>query len=258
MDLNKKIGEIKLDKNVLAKVNGIEITQQQMDYVLKTLPPQQAAEVQTEQGRKKLLDELIAGEMFYLDAVENGLDNNQDFKTVLKNTKHSLLQSYAIQNLLKTATATDEEVKKHYEENKDQFISPEEVNSRHILVNTEEECKNIKKEIEEGLDFSEAVKKYSTCPSNQNGGSLGSFSRGKMVPEFEAAAFSLELGKVSEPVKTQFGYHLIIVDSKQESGEMKFEEVSENIKQQMISAKQYKIYNDKVASFKIKYKVEVK
>ncbi|MBQ7450609.1 peptidylprolyl isomerase [bacterium] len=87
-----------------------------------------------------------------------------------------------------------------------------EVKASHILVNSEAQALRLKADIEEGkITFEEAAKKYSQCPSGQNGGDLGFFGRGMMVKEFEDAAFSLPLGKVSNPVKTQFGYHLIKV-----------------------------------------------
>ena len=86
--------------------------------------------------------------------------------------------------------------------------------ARHILVNTEEECLKLKNEIEAGTDFSESAKKYSKCPSGAEGGSLGEFHPGQMVPEFDKVVFNEEIGKVHGPVKTQFGYHLIEITSR--------------------------------------------
>ncbi len=84
----------------------------------------------------------------------------------------------------------------------------------HILVKTEEECLNIKKQIEEGSDFAQMAKEHSQCPSGQRGGDLGEFSPGQMVKEFDEVVFSEEVGKVHGPVKTQFGYHLIKITSR--------------------------------------------
>ncbi len=86
------------------------------------------------------------------------------------------------------------------------------VRASHILVNSQDQALRLKKEIEAGnITFEDAAKKYSTCPSGANGGDLGYFGRGQMVKEFETSAFSLPVNKVSDPVKTQFGYHLIKV-----------------------------------------------
>jgi peptidyl-prolyl cis-trans isomerase C len=84
-------------------------------------------------------------------------------------------------------------------------------NARHILVDTEEKCLKLKAEIEAGADFAEVAKKNSTCPSRMRGGDLGTFSQGQMVREFDEVVFSGELNKVLGPVKTQFGYHLLLV-----------------------------------------------
>ncbi len=81
--------------------------------------------------------------------------------------------------------------------------------ARHILVDSEKECKALKKQIEEGSDFADIAKKHSQCPSGKKGGDLGEFSPGDMVPEFDSIVFSKELGMVHGPIKTDFGYHLI-------------------------------------------------
>ena len=86
--------------------------------------------------------------------------------------------------------------------------------ARHILIETQEECENLKKKIESGSDFAELAKKHSQCPSGKNGGDLGEFSQGQMVPEFDKVIFNGEIGKIHGPVKTPFGYHLIDITSR--------------------------------------------
>ena len=90
------------------------------------------------------------------------------------------------------------------------------VKASHILVKTEEEALNLKAEIKTLEDFAKAAQKHSLCPSGQTGGDLGFFGRGKMVREFEEAAFSMEVGEISAPVKTQFGYHLLYLEAKED------------------------------------------
>ena len=89
-------------------------------------------------------------------------------------------------------------------------------NARHILVSSKEACLNLKKEIEGGMDFAAAAKEHSTCPSNANGGDLGNFGPGQMVPEFDKVVFSADVGTVQGPVKTRFGYHLLEVTARQD------------------------------------------
>ena len=90
------------------------------------------------------------------------------------------------------------------------------VKASHLLVKTEEEALKLKEQIKDGKDFAKAAKEVSLCPSGQNGGDLGYFTKGQMVKEFEDAAFSMNVGEVSNPVKTQFGYHLIYLTDKQD------------------------------------------
>ncbi len=91
------------------------------------------------------------------------------------------------------------------------------VKASHLLVNTEEEARLLKEQIDSGKDFAQAAREVSLCPSGQNGGDLGYFTKGEMVKEFEDAAFSMQIGEVSNPIKTQFGYHLIYLTDKKES-----------------------------------------
>lgn len=246
-----------MDNNVIAKVGDIEITKQHMINIIRSLPQQQAMELSTQAGAKRLLDEMIAGELLYLEAIEKGYDKDEEFQKSLAEAAHGLLQRYAIQKLLQDVKATEEEIKDYFERNKNKFVTPDQRRARHILVEKEEEAKKIKGEIENGLDFSKAAEKYSTCPSKERGGDLGIFEKGKMVPEFEEAAFALEIGELSDLVKTNFGYHLIMVDEKIPSGEKSYEEVASQLNQLVIQEKQGKIYDVKLNELKTKYPVEV-
>ena len=88
--------------------------------------------------------------------------------------------------------------------------------ARHILVETQEQCEDIKKQIEGGVDFADSAKEHSNCPSGQQGGDLGEFSPGQMVKEFDEVVFSGDTGKIHGPVQTQFGFHLIEITSRTE------------------------------------------
>lgn len=247
---------MKKDK-VLAKVNGRKITESDLEKVLSSLPQQQAMQMQGEEGKKRLLNELIAGEMFYLDAVEKELDKEEEFQNILKETKENLLQRYAVQKVMDDVDVKDEEAKEVYEQNKDKYISDEKVSAKHILVDDEEKCKEIKEEIDNGLDFSDAAAKYSSCPSSKKGGRLGEFGKGQMVPEFEEVAFKMEEGEISDPVKSQFGYHIIQLDKKVPAEQKSFNEVKDQVKQQLVQQKQFQVYNDNVQKLRGKYNVEM-
>lgn len=246
-----------MEQNVIAKVGQNVITKEQMIGIIRTLPQQQAMEVSTVEGRKMLLDEMIAGELFFLEADAGNFEADEAFQSILTEAKKSLLQRYGIQKLLGDLNVDFEEVTAYYEANKEAFLSDSEVSARHILVDSLELCEQVKTEIAEGLAFEEAAMQYSSCPSKERGGQLGSFGKGRMVPEFEAVAFELPIGEVSAPVQTQFGYHLIVVDEKTEGGQLALADVSDQIQKQLLNEKHTTVYRGHVEALKAQYPVEI-
>ena len=110
--------------------------------------------------------------------------------------------------------------------------------------------------IDGSITFENAAKKYSKCPSSNNGGSLGEFGRGQMVKEFEDVAFGLNIGEISQPVRTQFGYHLIRLDGKTDSKTYSFDEIKDQLKAQLLQEKQQKAYQSRINQLKILFPVD--
>ncbi len=242
---------------VLATVNGKEITDRHVDSLLNSLGPQRGAQFNSPEGRKQLLNEIISQELFYLDAIEKGMDQEEGFKQELEHTKENLLKQYAIRTTLNKATVSENEVLDYYEQNKERFVNPESVKASHILVDTEDVAKEIAEKIKAGLEFEAAAQEHSKCPSKEKGGDLGFFTKGRMVPEFEEAAFKMEKDELSDPVKTQFGYHLIKVTDKKPESTMSLEEVKDQLTHQMLTMKQNEIYTNKSQELKEKYEVKI-
>ncbi len=246
-----------MSDKVLARVEDKEITNEVVDKFLTELGPQVSMQFNNPMGRKRIVDELVSQELFYLNALEEGIDKEEGFLTELEKLKEGLLKQYVIGKLLEDVKVEDADLEEYYNENTEMFKKPETVMASHILVDSEEKANDIAKEIKDGLAFEEAAKEYSSCPSNQQGGNLGEFGRGQMVPEFEEAAFSLEIDELSSPVKTDHGYHLIVVKEKNEEGIIPFEEVKENLRMQLLGLKQQEKYLAKSDELKEKYDVEV-
>jgi peptidyl-prolyl cis-trans isomerase C len=242
---------------IIAKVNGKEITQADMDLLIRTLGPQRAAQFQSEEGQKQLVDELVNQELFYFDAVETKLEESEVFKAELELAKQNILKQLNIKKTLDTVKVSEDDMKNFYDENKEKFVRPMTVTASHILVDTEEKADEVYTAIQGGKDFAEAAQEFSSCPSKERGGDLGPFGKGQMVPEFEQAAFDMDLDIVSAPVKTQFGYHLIKVTDKTEEGTSPYDEVKAQIEQQLVIMQQNDAYFKKVEELKGKYTVEV-
>lgn len=245
-----------MDVKVLAKVDGREITQKDMDMLISHLG-NQAMQFANPEGEKRLLEELINEELFYSHGVEIGIENDETFKLELEKAKSSLIKQYMIGKTVMGVKVTDEEVKEYYNLHKSEFVTSESVNAFHILVDDESKANKIIDEINNGMSFEDAAKKYSKCPSKEKGGDLGYFTRGQMVPEFEEVSFTSEVGKVTKPVKTQFGYHIIKVVDKKEPIEKSFEDMHMDLLKTLTAKKQSEAYLNKVSELKEKYKVEI-
>ncbi len=246
-----------MNENVLAKVGGREILKEEMEMMIKSLGPERAAQFNNDKGREYVLNELINQELFYLYAMANGMDGEEAFKAQLETVKANILKQYAVNKTIAGVGVEEKEAEEFYEKNKSNFQTPESVRTKHILVDSEEEAISIKAEIDGGCEFEDAAKKYSKCPSKENGGDLGMFERGKMVPEFEDAAFEMKVGDMSEPVKTQFGYHLIKVEDRKEASVRAYEEVKNEIGQRLAAEKQRDVYMEKINELKQQYEVKI-
>ncbi|MCZ0875097.1 peptidylprolyl isomerase [Peribacillus sp. AS_2] len=133
-------------------------------------------------------------------------------------------------------TVTDDEISTYFEDNKDTFAQAEQVEASHILVEDEKTAKKVAKELAAGGDFAKLASEYSTdTETADNGGSLGYFGKGDMVEEFEDVAFDLDINKVSDPVKTEYGYHIIKVTGKKEAKKANLEDSKEVIKETLLS-----------------------
>lgn len=246
-----------MDNKVLAKVNGKEITQEDLNNAMVRFPKENQQYFATEQGKSQLLDQMVSFELIHNYAKEQGLENSDEYKEQLEVLKRDILIQAAVKKILDSVTVTEEEIKEFYNNNEDMFMTQESVSAKHILVDSEEKAKDIKAKIEAGTSFEDAAKEYSSCPSAAQGGDLGNFTRGRMVPEFEEASFALEIGKVSDPVKTQFGYHLIKVEEKMPAAKKSFDEVKNSIKVNLLSQKQNNHYIEFVNNLKNDQKVEI-
>lgn len=247
-----------MDKDkVLAEVNGKKITGVDYNLFIDSLNPQLKQYFGGEELNKDVVNELVYQALLYEDAIEKGMDKENEFIQVVEKTKESMLKTYALGKLLATAEVKDEDIKKFYEENKDAFKQAESADASHILVEEEDKAREIYEKIKNGGDFEELAKEYSTCPSKEKGGNLGTFTKGQMVKEFEDAVFENEVGTITEPVKTQFGYHIIKINQKNDARELSFDEVKDRIVEQVRRQKEQEIYNKKITELKDKYEVKM-
>src|SRR4051812_45732686 len=212
---------------VLAKVNGAEIRQSDLALAEEELGPS-LAQMDPATKKENVLAFLIDMKIVSKAAEDKKVENNEDFKKRLAFTRNRLLMDSLLATEGKAAT-TDDAMKKVYEDASKQITGEQEVHARHILVETEDEAKAVAEELKKGADFAELAKKKSKDPGASDGGDLGFFTKDQMVPEFSTVAFALEPGKISDPVKSQFGWHVIKVEEKRNRKAPDFEQVKSQV-----------------------------
>ena len=207
-----------MEKKILAKVGDKEISNIDIDNAIQGLDPYQAQQFQTEEGRKYVLEDLVNQELLYMYAKDNKIDEDEAFKKEMAEIEKNVLKQYVINQILTSVKLTDEEKQAFYEANKTNFSNPETANAKHILVDSEEKANEILAQIKAG-----------------------------------EATFAMNVGDVSEPVKTQFGYHLIKLEAKNEPSIPAYEEIADKVEKTLMFQKQGEVYKNKLDEVKAKF-----
>lgn len=258
-------------KESAASVNGEKISKEELfqkmahlygNDTLESLITNKVIELESDKQKVKVTGTEIDEELTKLQDSYGGEDafasalqqNNVSIDQVREDIEHYLLAEKMIKPSIKI---TEKEMKTYFEENKDSFDQKEQVKASHILVKDEAAAKKVKEELDNGKDFAELAKKYSTDKSNAAaGGDLGYFGKGEMAEEFEKAAFSLKIDEISEPVKTEFGYHIIKVSDKKAAKAAEYEDHKKEIKEKLMDEKIQAEYPNWLKEKKTDYKIK--
>ncbi|MCX8952667.1 peptidylprolyl isomerase [Ruegeria sp. NA] len=210
---------------VVARVNGDEITLGHVIATVAALPPQY------QQAEDDVLFDFVLEQLIQQQLLGQQQDGLNKLNTLrLKNEERSLLAVQTVTALTDTVV-TDEAIQAAYDAQYNDFAGEDEFDASHILVETEEQANDLKAQLDDGADFAELAREHSTGPSGPNGGALGWFGKGQMVPEFETAVVALEKGQVSDPVQTQFGWHVVKLNDKRKTEAPALDAVREELAQ---------------------------
>lgn len=224
-------------KTVLATVDGEEVTAGEVEIAQEDLQ-QSTASMTDAQRRDYALNYLIDLKIAANAAEKEKVGDSDDFKRRMAYLRDRALMEELLQRTAKAAV-TDEAMRKLYDDTVKNLKPEPEVRASHILVKTEDEAKKVEERLAKGEDFAKIATEVSTDPgSAKQGGDLGFFGKGQMVPAFDEAAFKLEPNVVSQPVKTQFGFHVIKVTEKRERPVPTFEQVKPQIEQYVVRTAQ--------------------
>lgn len=257
----------------VATVDKEKITQEQLNEelnkqygasVLSMMISNKVVDLEADKEKVKVTDKEIQAE---LDKMVEQYGGQDTFNTLLAQNgltedvfKEQIEQNLKVTKILEPSIEiTDDEIKTYFEDNKESLDTPEQVEASHILVEDEETAKEVKKKLDEGGDFAELAKEYSTdTQTKESGGELGYFPTGQMVEEFDKAAFAMDVDEISDPVKTDYGYHIIKVTGKQEAKEATLEESKDQIKETLLDQKVQEQASTWLSEATAKYKIENK
>jgi peptidyl-prolyl cis-trans isomerase C len=217
---------------VLARVDGLEIRQSDLDAEVRRLP-EELRTVPAQTLQPLLLDQMITQKALVAAARAMGLDRDAEVQARIRRAEEETLQQALLLREVQPLL-TEEALRARFDRENAARPAEEEIRARHILVPTEQEARAALAEVRRpGADFAEVARRRSTGPGSREGGDLGYFKRGDMIPEFEAVAFTLQPGQIAaNPVRTQFGWHVIKVEDRRPVPAPSFDEAREQLRQQ--------------------------
>ncbi len=242
--------------DVVATVNGVPITLSMIEAKIEKLP--KYYQTFAVQHKKEIVNEMIVEKLLYDEARKRKLNLDPDIKELINDATKKILISRVIEEEAKKSTpVSEDDVKIYYEENKEKYMVPETVRASHILTSTEEEAEAAKGELDRGAGFAAVAKQYSKDLTKDRGGDLGYFGRDQMIPEFEKAAFSLNVGQTSGIIKTRFGYHIIKLTERKPAVYQSFDEVKDTVRTSIIRDRQRQRFDEFTDKLKEKAKISI-
>ncbi len=216
---------------VIATYAGKQLTNAAVLEEIERLPGPSRAYLSAPDRKRQFVENLILNDLLFTEAQKAGYDTDPDIEKQVVDMRKRLVVQRLMREYQKPPTISDEEAKKYYDENPGLFSSTQ-IKVSHILVKDEDTAKKLHAElVADPSKFADKAKELSIDKiSGAKGGDLGKFGQGRMVPEFERAAFSLKPGQLSEPVKTQYGWHIILVAEREDGERKPFDQVKEQIK----------------------------
>lgn len=246
------------DNQVVAKIGDKAVTEADLKEMSNAVPDKFKYYYQTPEGQRQTLEYIVNVYALATEAEKQGVDKRPDVQKLLNFTRNDLLARFYLEGLTKDLPApTDAEAKAFYEQNKSEFVTPESIHLSHILVESEKEAKDVLAKLKKGEKFGDLASKVSICPSKDVKGDLDWMPRGSLAPEIEEIAFTMKNDQITGPVKTKFGYHIILMHDKRPARENSYDQVKDLIMEQIKFLKQQEQYERIAEALRKKYNVQI-
>lgn len=246
------------DNQILAKIGDKTVTEADLKEMSNAVPDKFKYYYQTPEGRRQTLEYIVNVYALAAEAEKQGVDKRPDVQKLLSFTRNDLLARFYLEGLTKDLPVPSEaEAKAFYEQNKAEFVTPESIHLSHILVESEKEAKDVLAKLKKGEKFGDLASQVSICPSKDVKGDLDWMPRGSLAPEIEEIAFTMKNDQITGPVKTKFGYHVILMHDKRPARENSYDQVKELIVEQIKFQKQQEQYERIAEALRKKYNVQI-
>lgn len=245
-----------LKDKVLISVGEINILESDFNERISNLPDRYKEIVK--KHKDEYVQELINDTLLYREALRKKIHKNKDVRKVIEEAKRKILIARLLKDEVDDAiTINREDIENFYNDNKDKYVTAEVLRASHILVPSKEEAKNILQELSNGKNFEDMARAKSIDPTAQNGGDIGYFPKGQLMPEFENACCRLNIGGVTDAVKTKLGWHVIKLTGRKAPETKTLEEVTDDIRVKLRSVKRQKVFNKLLDDLRKKTKITI-
>lgn len=244
------------DARMLVRVSNKSISENDLKAKLARLPPYYQSIISKD--KKRYIEDMIVEMLCYEEGIRKGIDKDKEVKELVSEAKKKIIMAKVIKNEVEDkVVVTELEMKKFYDEHKDEFKKPDMWRASHVLVTDENAAKAILDELSKGAKFEDIARARSIDATASRGGDIGFFRAGQLVPDFERTCLKLNVGETSDVVKTQFGYHIIKLTAKKEGGVQSYDEAKRAIETELKKEKRSELFNKMVMSLKDRYGVQV-
>jgi len=249
-------GRASEEKTVLASIGSQKVTLADFNERISNLPPEYQDIVK--KRKQEYLQDIINDTLLYQEAIRNNTQKNKEVVRVIEEAKKKIIVARFLKDEVDdTIEITEEDVEEFYDNNKDRYMTPEMMRVSHILVQSSVEANDIREQLKKGANFEDLARAKSVDPSAQDGGDIGYFPKGQLMPAFDNACAQLDIGETSDVVKTKLGYHIIKLTDRKPPQPRPLQDVAKLVRAQLYTLERQNKFNELLGRLRAGTRVEI-